>query len=1130
MDPGLNNGLWWMQQIQQNAADRNPQVINVDNQGESQQSSAQVINVDIQHQRPPTLTLSEADVIAIYEPLRQTASQQQQQHFADRVPYNAPDNNGMLVRPYFPTQSLAPAPSQPPILDVGQRLANAVYDAFVASEMPPAHSSVYHRGNEKPARKRIKLEDLESATLPHQPGLFSRPIRRGRFDPRDELMGAATASAFASNGVTGIKRDRNETPTGDEKVKSEKRSQVDEGVFDDADEDVELPTVFLSKPVMPGPSNPSFETEIVPESNERSTLESTRSDDDAFDDAEDDITQNAVLDSRKAKKTDGTAPAPKKKKRQLPPLTKPIAFQSPKEIEFATDVLTGKTELSHALPNDACRFLAEKFWIFTVEQFEYAFDNSSVLYDEPERKQMRDDIRDELAKSDLCAQDRAHSPGCDSPVIESIEASLSGEFMAEHGSNMNVKSDPIMKEDRYIVPSSEMSIPSVDDSVKDPDVNVKMEKVDGPDLNKDHFAAGDSEEFISHGTRPTHPVLGVGEPTQAGSEAPSVDVSADVTCTPQASQEAKDVASGILTTALSTQEMVVDTLTPVHAHLTDDKEDRTPCEARAEEPKGSLLGENETSPVSDERLKTAERLLETWMKRYSEWKSELDADDESTDDMETSFSLKGPLGLLFPQVIRDFLASVSVTTAYELLSVRTTEASPLLRALYIWRQHCGLQSLKRTLLGRQMSGIVSRIDTALSSVPPVDSYTRKWMGSSLVCLTAAAKEFLIDECKLETPEYFLDRQAKEFSEKLVAWREARKMPPLKGSGKIAMICSWKALIREIASADIGTGKITTEDKIIELSILAASNDDAKDGSDAPPTSKRATSKNKPNKLEKEEVPLADPPIQPRDDSALRSEAFLKKVFSRYDIVEFLATVGIHTAEQLIQVDKKSDSPVVLELINWRTAKTGTQASPDTCIRCLYDWQKKVKDELEVAVETDEIPIKKVGRPPKPRQVDAPEVLAALKDVSESKESGEDPISVLSTLARSFLGTLNITTAHALLSTRTTEISRDFIKWRKDTKMNPLKGSGAIATVSGWKGTVRKKATEVGKDDPANQVKRSVQLPSDGVLQSLRSQIIPMSHPDILMGLPRQTFFVQNSCGECSESFLIASHAIPVSHL
>jgi hypothetical protein len=161
------------------------------------------------------------------------------------------------------------------------------------------------------------------------------------------------------------------------------------------------------------------------------------------------------------------------------------------------------------------------------------------------------------------------------------------------------------------------------------------------------------------------------------------------------------------------------------------------------------------------------------------------------------------------------------------------------------------------------------------------------------------------------------------------------------------------------------------------------------------------------------------------------------------------------------------------------------------------------------------PEKKRGR--KPKRVEAHEILSALKDISESKErNGDDPISSLSTAARSFLGTLGITTAHALLSTRTTDISNEYVKWREDKKMNPLKGSGPVATVSVWKGTVRKKAAPVGNEDPSLSASAN-QSPSNGVLQSLaspRSQIVPLSHPDVLMGLPRRTFFVQNSCGEC----------------
>ena len=72
----------------------------------------------------------------------------------------------------------------------------------------------------------------------------------------------------------------------------------------------------------------------------------------------------------------------------------------------------------------------------------------------------------------------------------------------------------------------------------------------------------------------------------------------------------------------------------------------------------------------------------------------------------------------------------------------------------------------------------------------------------------------------------------------------------------------------------------------------------------------------------------------------------------------------------------------------------------------------------------------------------------------------DPIEALSSSARRFLKWIDIRTYEEFLSARTTDIATDFVQWRIKEGKPKLKGTGSIASVSGWKALCRKAARDM----------------------------------------------------------------------
>ena len=196
----------------------------------------------------------------------------------------------------------------------------------------------------------------------------------------------------------------------------------------------------------------------------------------------------------------------------------------------------------------------------------------------------------------------------------------------------------------------------------------------------------------------------------------------------------------------------------------------------------------------------AQSVLLLWEEKIVRWKansakirSEAIAEKESLD--QTQFLLSGTLSILFPSYLLVFLETVGISTAYGFLSARKTEVSYVMERLIAWRHKSNMVQMKPVSFSRLLLGLTARLHVALSN-PPADKFARDWVGGSLVVLTGAAREFTVDYCQIRSEAIFVSTQTKALSDKLCQWRESIGMAALKGTGTVATISGWKALVKE----------------------------------------------------------------------------------------------------------------------------------------------------------------------------------------------------------------------------------------------------------------------------------------------------------------------------------------------
>lgn len=262
-----------------------------------------------------------------------------------------------------------------------------------------------------------------------------------------------------------------------------------------------------------------------------------------------------------------------------------------------------------------------------------------------------------------------------------------------------------------------------------------------------------------------------------------------------------------------------------------------------------------------------------------------------------------------------FLETARIRNVVDFLSLKKTEASPLIAIYQDWRRHCDLPTLKGYCLARHLLGLCCRFEAALTSVPHADAHTRKWMGSVLVTLTGGSKDFIITECQLDNVHEFLNERTKSWSDRLVAWRERNNLPPLRGSGKVAMVSGWKTSLKEALDVEKGTGRVLTEAEMLV----------------APPPDPNAPVELPKKKSTRKGAKTAKVAKFKDVREALDSEDLLASVLKE-DTVAFLRSVGIRTPEQLMEADKQSSQALINKIVAFRKETTNAPAQVANCVR------------------------------------------------------------------------------------------------------------------------------------------------------------------------------------------------------
>ena len=404
------------------------------------------------------------------------------------------------------------------------------------------------------------------------------------------------------------------------------------------------------------------------------------------------------------------------------------------------------------------------------------------------------------------------------------------------------------------------------------------------------------------------------------------------------------------------------------------------------------------------------------------------------------FRLEEASKFLIPAATLNFLKSIKTETVWSFLSLKKTETGAVCELMNKWREACGLAPLSHPAIAKHLAGVQTRIELAFSALPCVTEKDREWVKDSIVGMTGAAKEFLIVDQGFVSAAEFASRATKPVADELEKWRVAKGMEPLKGTGKIANVSAWKAQAKEAVEAEANAGRVVEgladglsgnlmPTRVLAEPVVAT---EVKD----PPAKKRRKSKKGPS--------IVDRSV----NHALYSKEFLEDTLGDF-VASVLAVADIKSAADLFDVDVKPDS-----LLNQAVLHAGIVTSVNTFKQVIDSWRAQLRKNLDQLGH---------GNLPDgahhPRDPERSSKRSSL-DVSTTA-TVDDPLDTLSSTTKAFLNSIGITTATAFLTARSTDISAEFVKWRAAEGKPELRGFGAIASVSGWKSTVRNKAMELG---------------------------------------------------------------------
>ena len=512
------------------------------------------------------------------------------------------------------------------------------------------------------------------------------------------------------------------------------------------------------------------------------------------------------------------------------------------------------------------------------------------------------------------------------------------------------------------------------------------------------------------------------------------------------------------------------------------------AESSSAAPNGASIVQNDQEGMAVEKRRiSAEALISTW-------KTKLNARRKtSPDDVLRSFSLNGPLSILSPPALIQFLNSAGVDTAYDFIAARKTEHSLLVNLFIIWQEKQQMKAARPEKAARFLMSVSSRVQSAITSIAPADSFTRAWSTSNLITLTSTARDFIIFHCRYSDDNAFLEEQTGNIAKRLGSFRAEKGMPVLKGTGNVAMVSSWRTLVKD--AGDLGKS-LREPLPVVSLdikAIVAAQNvgfGSVGVGKTNAPVSTRGKKQRSAGSsgaaalsLRTDALSGSAPTLKPPHDHLsddinlvmheLQSNDFMQRVLKPSQ-AKFLQSAGIFNADQLLRSDKSETSGIVQSLIRWRRDRGFDEIPATSASKAILDWSQKVETELsaikqkrrrelEVANEAEVLKSdatrKSGGGANRSRQIKKKKRVIPMKF---QEETGLDPIEALSPTAREFLATIGVTKAEQFLSKTTSDLGSAFISWRSRTGLDELKGAGAISIVSGWKGQVRDVCEYLGK--------------------------------------------------------------------
>ena len=214
--------------------------------------------------------------------------------------------------------------------------------------------------------------------------------------------------------------------------------------------------------------------------------------------------------------------------------------------------------------------------------------------------------------------------------------------------------------------------------------------------------------------------------------------------------------------------------------------------------------------------------------------------------------------------------------------------------------------------------------------------------------------------------------------------------------------------------------------------------------------------------EQEESPARSSPRRSRSSQALWDDPFDRL---NTNAQSFLASLDISNAEEFLGT---RTGDIADAFINWRQKQKLPPLKGTGAVATISGWKALCRDAAkEMGMDT----VSTAKRPKTKRSEDS----RPMRRRRRSRlDSSSDPIEGLSSTAREFLASVDITSAEALLGTRTSDLAEDLIKWRVRQGMPPLKGTGSIATISAWKTQCRKNedAKQEGMDVKSTPVKKT----------------------------------------------------------